>query len=37
MGHANIAITLKVYAYLLDDQKQKEDDKIIASLDILNK
>ncbi len=37
LGHANIAITLKVYAYLLDDQKQKEDDKIISSLDSLNK
>lgn len=33
LGHANIAITLKVYAYMLDEFKHKQDNKIIKSLD----
>ncbi len=36
LGHSNIAITLKVYAYLLDDYTAKENDKIISSLDFLS-
>lgn len=35
LGHANIGITLKVYAYLLDDYQKKENNKIINSLDNL--
>lgn len=33
LGHANIATTLKVYAYLLDEYQHKVDSQIIASLD----
>lgn len=33
LGHANIATTLKIYAYLLDEYKEKQDSKIVNSLD----
>lgn len=32
LGHADISITLKTYAYLLDEFKNKQNDKIISSL-----
>ena len=36
LGHADITITLKVYAYLLEEFKDKQDNQIIQSLDKLS-
>lgn len=36
LGHADITTTMKIYAYLLDEYKDKQDNKIVASLSKLN-
>lgn len=33
LGHANTSTTEKVYVHLIDDQKQKDDDKMLKALD----
>lgn len=35
LGHSNISITMEVYAYLIDETKNKNDKKILKSLDKL--
>lgn len=35
LGHSNISITMEVYAYLIDEAKDKNDQKIVDSLDNL--
>lgn len=37
LGHANIEVTIKTYAYLMDEDRDKQEDKIVSSLDKLNK
>lgn len=37
LGHANIKITMDTYAYLIDEQKDRNDQKIIKALDDLSK
>lgn len=33
LGHSNVTVTLKVYSYLIDEHKAKNDDLIVAKLD----
>lgn len=35
LGHSNIGVTIEVYAYLIEESKKKNDDKIVHSLDNL--
>lgn len=37
LGHSNVATTLKYYAYLIDELKKSEDNKIISDLNELSK
>lgn len=32
LGHADIIITMRVYAYLIDEYKKRTDEKIVSSL-----
>lgn len=35
LGHSNVGVTMEVYAYLIEESKKKNDDKIVHSLDNL--
>lgn len=37
LGHANIKVTMDTYAYLIDEQKERNDAKIIKALDTISK